>query len=94
MAGKRLLDSAKLFNAGRSIAKQHIALRQQQWDVFSKTSGLAKAAKNQTDRVTVTAVAAFELAKKFNTTGPSWQQQERSPADQPRREDYLQAFCY
>ena len=73
MSGKRLLDAAKLFNAGRSIAKQHIALRQQQWDVFSKTSGVAKAAKSQTDRITVTAGAAYELAKRFGETGPSWQ---------------------
>ena len=73
MAGKNLLDVAKLFNAGRSIAKQHIVLRQQQWDVYSKTSTLARAAKQQTDRVTVTAGAAYELVKRFNETGPSWQ---------------------
>jgi aarF domain-containing kinase len=75
MAGKRLLDAARLFNAGRSIAKQHIDLRQQQWDVFSKTSGLAKAVKSQTDRVTVTAGAAYELAKRFGEDVPKWQQQ-------------------
>ena len=74
MAGKRLLDAAKLFDAGRAIGKQHIALRRKQWDVYSKTSGLAKAVKDQTDRVTVTASAAFELAKRFNETGPSWQE--------------------
>jgi aarF domain-containing kinase len=75
MAGKQLLDAAKLFDAGRAIGKQHIALRQQQWDVYSKTSGLAKAVKDQTDRVTVTAGAAYELAKRVNETGPSWQEQ-------------------
>ena len=74
MAGKRLLDAAKLFNAGQSIAKQHIVLRQQQWDVYSRTSGVAKAVKSQTDRVTVTAGAAYELVKRFNETGPSWQE--------------------
>lgn len=76
MAGKRLLDAAKLFNAGRSIAKQHFVLRQQQWDVFSKTSGVAKAVKSQTDRVTVTAGAAWELARNFDETGPRWKDQE------------------
>ena len=81
MAGKRLLDAAKILDAGRSIGKQHITLRQQQWDVYSKTSGLAKAVKSQTDRVTVTAEAAYELAKRFNETAPSWQQQH--PSNRP-----------
>ncbi|KAK4569866.1 hypothetical protein LTR86_002835 [Recurvomyces mirabilis] len=76
MAGKRLLDAAKLINASTSIAKQHYGLRKQQWDVYTRTSSLAKAVKSQTDRVTVTAVAAAELAKRFNETGPAWQQQE------------------
>ena len=81
MAGKRLLDVAKLLDAGRSISKQHIVLRRQQWEVYSKTSGLAKAVKSQTDRVTVTVGAAYELVKRVNETGPSWQGQssDRSP---------------
>ena len=84
MAGKRLLDAAKLFSAGRSIGKQHIALRQQQWDVYSKTSGLAKAVKEQTDRVTVTAGAAYEIAKRCNETGPSWSNQTGQHQDTHR----------
>jgi len=80
MAGKRLLDAAKLVNAGSSVAKQHFTLRRQQWDVYTQTSSLAKAVKHQTDRVTVTAAAAVELASRFNETGPTWQQQRR-PAD-------------
>ncbi|KAK1820451.1 hypothetical protein LTR12_005177 [Friedmanniomyces endolithicus] len=80
MAGKRLLDAAKLVNAGTSVAKQHLTIRRQQWDVYTQTSSLAKAVKNQTDRVTVTAAAAVELASRFNETGPTWQQQRR-PAD-------------
>ncbi|KAF2092619.1 ubiquinone biosynthesis protein-like protein coq-8 [Rhizodiscina lignyota] len=70
MAGRRLLDAAKLFSAGRAIAKQHIALRQSQFDVYTKTSTLAKAAKSQTDRVTLTAQAAIALAKRFNEPAP------------------------
>lgn len=77
MAGKRLLDAAKLFNAGTSIAKQHFVLRRQQWDVYTNTSSLAKAVKSQTDRVTVTAAAAVELAKRFSETSPVWQQQQQ-----------------
>ncbi|GAB7347858.1 hypothetical protein MBLNU459_g5388t1 [Dothideomycetes sp. NU459] len=72
MAGRRLLDAAKLFNASRSVAKHHFVLRSQQWDVFTQTSTLAKAVKNQTDRVTVTAQAAYALAKRFNEQGPSY----------------------
>lgn len=74
MAGKRLLDAAKLFNAGSSIAKKHLGIRREQWELYTRTSSLGKAVKSQTDRVTVTATAAFELAKRFNETGPTWQQ--------------------
>ena len=82
MAGKRLLDAAKIFNAGRSVGKQHVALRQQQWEVYSKTSSLAKAVKTQTDRFTVTAGAAFELARRFNETGPSWPQEPSNRSEE------------
>lgn len=72
MAGRRLLDAAKLFNASRSIAKQHIALRSQQWEVYTQTSSLAKAVKSQTDRITVTARAAYALTRRFNEDRPSY----------------------
>ncbi|KAI7087724.1 ABC1-domain-containing protein [Hortaea werneckii] len=86
MAGRRLIDAAKLFGASGNVAKQHLAVRRQQWDVYSRTSTLAKAVKNQTDRVTVTAAAAIELAKRFNETGPSWQQQpRRAGTEEPAR---------
>jgi aarF domain-containing kinase len=84
MAGKWLLDAAKLFDAGRAIGKQHIAIRQQQWDVCSKTSGLAKAVQDQTDRVTVTVGAAYELAKRFNETAPTWQEQSGQQSSSQR----------
>ncbi|CAK3839363.1 ABC1, mitochondrial [Lecanosticta acicola] len=74
MAGKRLLDAAKLFSAGRAVTKQHLVLRKEQWDLYTRTSGLARAVKNQTDRFTVTVGAAVELAKRFNETAPSWEQ--------------------
>lgn len=87
MAGKRLLDAAKLFNAGRSIAKQHFGLRREQWEVYSQTSSLAKAVKSQTDKFTVTAGAAYELARRFNETGPPWQARESGQVDRRRPED-------
>lgn len=72
MAGRRLLDAAKLFGASRSIAKHHLTIRSQQWDVFTQTSTLARAVKNQTDRVTVTARAAYALARRVNEKPPSY----------------------
>lgn len=74
MAGKRLLDAAKLFTAGRAVTKQHFAIRKEQWDLYTRTSGLARAVKGQTERVTVTVGAAVELAKRFNESAPTWQQ--------------------
>src|SRR5690242_15028632 len=72
MAGRRLLDVAALFNASRGIVRQHIALRQQQFDVFTKTSSLAKAVKSQAKRYTETAKAASFLASRMNEDKPSW----------------------
>ncbi|KAK5722912.1 hypothetical protein LTR17_014125 [Elasticomyces elasticus] len=74
--GKRLLDAAALLTTSSSIAKQHFILRRQQWDVYTRTSSLAKAVKSQTDRVTVTAAAAAELARRFQETGPVWEQRQ------------------
>lgn len=72
MSGKRLLDAARLYGAFRSVAKTHFAIRSQQLDTFSKTSSLAKAVKSQTDRVTVTAGAAYALARRLSETGPAY----------------------
>ncbi|KAF2719582.1 ABC1-domain-containing protein [Polychaeton citri CBS 116435] len=75
MAGKRLLDAAKIINASTSVAKQHVAIRRQQWDLLTQTSGVAKIVKSQTDRVTVTVGAAIELAKRLaEDAPPTWQQ--------------------
>ncbi|KAF2841603.1 ABC1-domain-containing protein [Patellaria atrata CBS 101060] len=86
MAGRRLLDAAKLFNATRSVGRQHITLRSQQYDVYKKTSTLAKAVKNQTDRITLTAQAAIALAQRFNETGPAYSTSSSSHND-PNAQD-------
>jgi aarF domain-containing kinase len=87
MAGRRLIDAAKLFNASRSVVKQHINLRSQQLDVYSKTSTFAKTVKNQTDRVTLTAKAAVALAERFNGpplyTGSAGKEQTSRSQDEP-----------
>ena len=72
MAGRRLLDLAKLVNASRNVAKQHIELRAKQLDVYDKTSTLTKAVKHQTDRVTLTAQAAAALVKRLNEEVPGY----------------------
>lgn len=72
MAGRRLVDAAKLFNASRAVAQKHVALRSSQWEVYSKTSSLAKAVKNQTDRVTLTAAAAIALSQRLSEEAPSY----------------------
>jgi aarF domain-containing kinase len=95
MAGRRLVDAAKLFNASRSVAQKHIALRSNQWDAYNKTSSLAKAVKNQTDRVTLTAAAAIALSQRFSEEAPSYAKaaakratdsQWAQQADIPRRD--------
>ena len=72
MAGKRLLDIAALFNASRGVAQKHIALRGRQLDVYNRTSTLARAVRNQTERVTETAKAASILASRLNESAPAW----------------------
>lgn len=72
MAGRRIVDAAKLFHASKCVARKHIALRSSQWDAYSKTSTLAKAVKNQTDRVTLTAAAAIALSQRFGEEAPAY----------------------
>ncbi len=81
MTGRRLLDVAAIFKASRGVAAKHVALRQHQVDIYSKTSSLAKAVKSQTDRVTLTVKAATVLADRFNGRGPDYSTQ----ASQSRR---------
>ena len=79
MTGRRLLDVAAIFKASRGVAVKHVALRQHQLDVYSKTSSLAKAIKSQTDRVTLTVKAASDLAKRFSGPGPDHSTQAGQP---------------
>ncbi|TVY25421.1 Protein ABC1-like protein, mitochondrial [Lachnellula hyalina] len=79
MAGKRLLDLAAIFNASRGVAQKHVALRTRQVDVYNRTSTLARAVRNQTDRITETVKAASFLASRLNEDAPSW---ASDPADE------------
>lgn len=74
MSGKRILDAAKLASAGRAVGAKHFALRREQWRVWTEGSGLGRAVKSQTDRVTVTAGAAWQLARRVSEreVKPAW----------------------
>jgi aarF domain-containing kinase len=86
MAGRRLVDAARLFSASKSVAHKHIALRSSQLDTFNQTSSLAKAVKNQTDRITVTAAAAIALSKRFSEEAPSYARAAAEQATGTRRQ--------
>jgi aarF domain-containing kinase len=84
MAGKRLLDVAALFNASRGVAQKHVALRARQVDVYNRTSTLAKAVRNQTDRVTETVKATSFLVSRLNESGPVWASEATDARDESR----------
>jgi aarF domain-containing kinase len=86
MAGRRLVDAARLFSASKSVAHKHIALRSSQLDAFNQTSSLAKAVKNQTDRITVTAAAAIALSKRFGEEAPLYARAAAEQATGTRRQ--------
>ena len=89
MAGKRLLDLAALFNASRGVAQKHVALRSRQLEVYNRTSTLARAVRNQTDRVTETVKAASFLASRLNDDAPEWSSEKParpSGGEVPRKE--------
>ncbi|KAL4738667.1 ABC1 family-domain-containing protein [Aspergillus similis] len=71
MSGKRLLDAIQFLNVAKSVATKHLAVRQQQLDIFTRTSSLTKGIKSQTDGLILTAKAAAALAKRFNDGSPS-----------------------
>lgn len=73
MAGKRILDAAKLFDASKGVAANHIRIRKDQLNAWSDTSSLAKTVKDQTDRLTVTLQAARALSRRLEEQGPIWQ---------------------
>lgn len=78
MTGKRILDLAALFNASRGVTHKHIALRSRQLDVYSRTSTIARAVQNQTERVTETVKAAIVLGSRLNEGQPQWMNEETS----------------
>lgn len=83
MSGKRLLDAIQFLNVAKSVATKHLAVRQRQLDVFTRTSSLTKGIKNQTDGLILTAKAAAALAKRFDDTPPSQSQTTSAGPSEP-----------
>ena len=81
MAGRRLLDAAAIFKASQGVVSKYITLRTHQLETFSKTSSVAKAIKNQTDRVTLTVRAASALNDRFNSSSPQYSIQAQGSRD-------------
>jgi aarF domain-containing kinase len=71
MSGRRLLDAIQFLNVSKTIAAKHLAIRQHQLDVYTRTSSLTKGIKSQVDGLVLTAQAAAALARRFNDSPPS-----------------------
>ncbi|BAE61853.1 unnamed protein product [Aspergillus oryzae RIB40] len=71
MSGRRLLDAIQVLNVAKSVATKHLAVRQRQLDLFTRTSSLTKGIKEQADGLVLTAQAAAALASRFNEPNPS-----------------------
>ncbi|KAE8353539.1 ABC1 family-domain-containing protein [Aspergillus coremiiformis] len=87
MSGKRLLDAIQVLNVAKSVATKHLAVRQRQLDLFTRTSSLTKSIKDQADGLILTAQAAAALARRFNEPHPSdstLRTQTQSSTESPR----------
>jgi aarF domain-containing kinase len=71
MSGRRLLDAIQFLNVSKTVAAKHLAIRQHQLDVYTRTSSLTKGIKDQADGLVLTAQAAAALARRFNDSPPS-----------------------
>lgn len=89
MSGKRILDAVALLKASRSIASKHVGIRSHQLDVYTKTSSLGKAVKEQTDRVVLTARAAAALSARFNEPAPPQPNYTTNTPKPSRREESI-----
>lgn len=76
MSARSFLDALALLRASRRVATKFAALQSQQLDIYSKTSSLARAFKNQTDREIPPAQENSE--------------NERQPENTPRPKHFLQ----
>ncbi|KAJ5260016.1 hypothetical protein N7505_009397 [Penicillium chrysogenum] len=82
MSGKRLLDAIQFLNVSKTVAAKHLAIRQHQLDVYTRTSSLTKGIKAQTEGLILTAQAAAALARRFDEPSPP---HPPSPADFPEK---------
>lgn len=82
MSGKRLLDAIQLLSAAKSVAGKHLALRQQQLDVYTRTSSLTKGIKQQVDNLVITAQAASALIGRLDEQKPASSHLDHRPEEQ------------
>jgi aarF domain-containing kinase len=83
MSGRRLLDAIQILNVAKSVATKHLAVRQRQLDLFTRTSSLTKGIKEQADGLVLTAQAAAALAKRFNEPDSTPKAQTPSSTESP-----------
>lgn len=83
MSGKRLLDAIQVLNVAKSVATKHLAARQRQIDVFTRTSSLTKGVKSQAEGVILTAQAAAALARRFNEPSPPYSTKQSESTTTP-----------
>ncbi|KAJ5701467.1 Protein ABC1 [Penicillium malachiteum] len=91
MSGRRLLDVIQFFNVSKSIAVKHLAIRQHQLDVYTRTSSLTKGIKEQTEGLILTAQAAAALARRFDDSPPTSSSPSDIPADSAPRQSEPQS---
>ena len=83
MSGRRLLDALQVLNVTKSVAAKHLAVRQRQLDVFTRTSSLTKGIQSRTEGLILSAQAAAALARRFNEPSPSDYTPKPPPATKP-----------
>lgn len=66
-----MLDAIQLLNVAKNVAYKHLTIRQQQLDVYTRTSSLTKGLKQQYENLVITAQAASALAQRFDERKPS-----------------------
>lgn len=81
MSGKRLLDAIQLLSAAKSVAGKHLTLRQQQLDVYTRTSSLTKGIKQQVDNLVITAQAASALVGRLDEQKPAASHLDHRPEE-------------
>lgn len=85
MSGRGLLDALALFNASRAVVSQHLRIRSQQLDVYSKSSTVARAVWWQKESVAQTAASSAPRPSTAPNANPLPQAHSITSSPQPER---------